>query len=216
MGAQSDATPLACGFFEIVIPFSKLPECESDMYERCLNEAERILAGSSEVVLPIKRMWKQLAEEGKRRSYDVPSLTDFDALLEGDKRFEVISAQTDPDEVESLLSEDGEEIDANLGSLGFFPEDRVKLRRIKLPKPTQDNEDSSRESEEEELGQLSVRGLSATKPVRKFETKKNAAKNSSTKVATKGKPSPKAQSKKRSKRQIRSRGRVTKSKRKSR
>jgi hypothetical protein len=187
------------------------------MYERCLNEAERILATAGEIVLPIKHVWKQLAEDGKRRSFDVPSLTDFDALLEGDKRFEIISAQTDPGEAESLVSEDGEEIDSNLGTLGFYPEDRVKLRRIKLPGRTSDGQGIPRESdEEEELEPLNVKGLSATRPVRVVETKKAAAKRTPAAPAKRGKSHPRSQSKRRSKNKSRSRKPASKSLRRSR
>ncbi len=165
------------------------------MYERCLNEAERMLATSGEIVLPIKQVWKRLAEEGKQRSFEVPSLTDFDALLEGDKRFEIISAQTEPEEIESLLSEDGEEVDADLGSLGFYPEDRVKLRRTKLPNRALGNQDLPAEgSDDEELGPLNVKGLSATRPVHTVETKKAAAKKVSSKATTRGNPSSKSRS----------------------
>lgn len=134
------------------------------MYERCLSEAERILASSKEIVLPIKQVWKDVVAEGKRRSFDVPSQTDFDALLEGDRRFEIISAQTDPDESDSRLQD--EDIDASLGTLGFYPEDRVKLRRIKVPRHHADDEVLSKEDEaNEDLVPFNVRGLSATRPV---------------------------------------------------
>ncbi len=187
------------------------------MYERCLNEAERILATSGEIVLPIKLVWKRLAEEGKRRTFEVPSLTDFDALLEGDRRFEIISAQTDPEEIESLLSEDGEEVDADLGSLGFYPEDRVKLRRIKLPNRSTGNQDSAAEgSDDEELGPLNVKGLSATRPVYTVETKKTAAKKVSSKATTKGNPPSKARSGKPQRKRSRAPGTSSKANRKSR
>lgn len=176
------------------------------MYERCLNEAERMLATSKEVVLPIKQVWKQLVDDGKRRAFDVPALTDFDALLEGDKRFEIISAQTDPDELESLLSEDGEEIDANLGTLGFYPEDRVKLRKTKLPTRSPGGEGTMRENEEdEEVVPLNVKGLSTTRLVRPVEIKKLNPKRVSGKVTGTAKVSSKTRSRKRSKPKSKSR-----------
>ncbi len=162
------------------------------MYERCLNEAERLLAISKDIVLPIKEVWKSLAAEGKRRSFDVPALTDFDALLEGDKRFEILSAQTEPDQIELLLSEESDEVDSNLGTLGFYPEDRVKLRRIKLPGTISHNTGSLKESDDDEdVVPFNVRGLSATKPVRTFDTRKQDTK----KASSKPKARPKASSK---------------------
>ena len=169
------------------------------MYERCLNEAERLLATSKIVVLPIKEVWKLLASEGKRRSFDVPALTDFDALLEGDKRFEIISAQVDPDEIESLISEDGEESDSNLGTLGFYPEDRVKLRRMKLPGEDSGGRDSHKQTveEDEEVVPFNVKGLSATKPVRRVEGKKEPEKKGLAEARNHRAPSLKSRSKKR-------------------
>jgi len=177
------------------------------MYERCLNETERVLATSKDVVLPIKEVWKLLAAEGKRRSFEVPALTDFDALLEGDKRFEIISAQADPEEIELLLSVDGEDMDSNLGSLGFYPEDRVKLRRINLSGHATNGIDRLKQSEDdEEVVPFNVKGLSATKPVRAVDVKKGSEKrmppkttsraNSSTKMIPKKRPAKKSQPRK--------------------
>ena len=173
------------------------------MYERCLNEAERLLATSKEVILPIKEVWKLLSAEGKSRSLDIPALTDFNALLEGDKRFEIISAHTEPDEIESLLSEDGEEVDSNLGTLGFYPEDRVKLRRIKLTGDASRDAGMSKESsDDEDVEPFIVKGLSATKPVRRVETKKQPRKKTASKGTLQSPPQPKSRSKKKSRRYV--------------
>ena len=167
------------------------------MYERCLNEAERLLAISKKVVLPIKEVWKLLEMEGRRRSFEVPPLTDFDALLEGDNRFEIISAQVDPDELESLASEDGEDSDSNLGTLGFYPEDRVKLRRIRLPGENPRGASSTRPSEDDEdVVPFNVRGLSATKPVHPVEPKKTNPRKLGAKVTLRARSSSKPPGKK--------------------
>jgi hypothetical protein len=160
------------------------------MYERCLNEAERILAGSKDIVLPIKQVWKDVLLEGKRRSFDVPPLIDFDALLEGDRRFELISTHRDEEESEENLSDD--DVDSNLGTLGFYPQDKVKLRRIRLPKSASDEIGSTKGIDaEEDVEPLNVRGLSATKPVlglgpknRKIKTSKPPQK---TRIGSNGK-----------------------------
>jgi hypothetical protein len=170
------------------------------MYERCLNEAERLLATSKDIVLPIKEVWKALAAEGKRRSFDVPALTDFDALLEGDKRFEIFSAQTEPDQIELLLSEEGDEIDSNLGTLGFYPEDRVKLRRIRLPGTISHRTGSMKEpDDDEEVVPFNVRGLSATKPVRPVDAKKQTPKKAPSKLTSPRRSSLKHGTKKKNK-----------------
>lgn len=167
------------------------------MYERCLNEAERLLATSKKVVLPIKEVWRLLAAEGKRRSFDVPPLTDFDALLEGDSRFEVVSAQLDPDVLESISTEDGEEFDSNLGTLGFYPEDRVKLRRIMLPGENARRRTSVRSTDDDEdVVPFSVKGLSATKPVSPVDTGRQSAKKSNAKTPLRPRLSSKSPRKK--------------------
>ena len=143
-----------------------------------------MLATSKEVVLPIKEVWKSLAAEGKRQSFDVPALTDFDALLEGDKRFEILSAQTEPDELDAAILENGEEIDANLGTLGFYAADRVKLRRIAFTGPGSNGAGKEKMLEEdEEVVPLNVRGLSATRPVRPVEKNKLPEKKSDRKAS---------------------------------
>lgn len=188
------------------------------MYERCLNEAERLLATSKHVILPIKEVWKLLAAEGKRRSFDVPALTDFDALLEGDRRFEIVSAHTEPDNTDSLVSdEEGEEIDSNLGTLGFYPEDRVKLRRVRLPGELPGGSTSSKSMEEdEEVVPFNVKGLSATKPVRTIEGKQQPPKKPGVKPASRPRSSSKSRPKKKTRRDISTRKTGRKSSRKSR
>ncbi len=177
------------------------------MYERCLNEAERLLATSKEVILPIKDVWKVLAAEGKRQSFDVPALTDFDALLEGDKRFEILSAQTEPEELQSEIPEDSEEIDANLGTLGFYAADRVKLRRIALPGTGSNGASRGKtiEEDDEELVSLNVKGLSTTKPVlpvdkNKLQGKKAVAPSAAASPSTKRSPAKKKSEKSKSSR----------------
>ena len=155
------------------------------MYERCLNEAERLLATSKEVVLPIKDVWRLLAAEGKRQSFEVPALTDFDALLEGDKRFEILSAQTEPEEIESIHSEEGDETDSNLGTLGFYLEDRVKLRRLSFTGTSSNRTDRSRTIEDDEdVVPLNVKGLSATKPGHLVDKSKQPPKKTPLKAPT--------------------------------
>jgi hypothetical protein len=102
------------------------------VYERCLNEAERILASDRDVIVPVKKVWKEVEKQGREQGFEVPSLGDFSALLEADKRFEFVSTPTD-DELDSedrSLEDEQEEME--LEQLGFYAGDRVKLRRIDL------------------------------------------------------------------------------------
>lgn len=106
------------------------------MYERCLNEAERILASDKDVIVPVKKIWEAVDRQGKKQGFEIPSLPDFTALLEGDVRFEFMPS----------LDEDGEPIDASqhddadreeeLETLGFYSGDRVKLKSVELTPET--------------------------------------------------------------------------------
>ncbi len=103
------------------------------MYERCLNEAERILATDKDVIVAVKKIWLDVSREGKSQTFEVPPLPDFTALLEGDPRFEFLPAhaslQDDLDDPNTGdLSGEGSEME----QLGFFSGDRVKLRNVEL------------------------------------------------------------------------------------
>lgn len=103
------------------------------MYERCLQEAERILAADKDVIVAVKKLWGEVVREGRNQNFGVPALADFTALLEADPTFEFMSAHESlledmeeerPDE----LSEEEEELER----MGFYAGDRVKLRRVSL------------------------------------------------------------------------------------
>lgn len=102
------------------------------MYERCLNEAERILAADRDVIVPVKKVWQEVCTQGKGQGFSVPSLGDFSIMLEADARFEFVSSH----DTEELVFEDQANDDlleeAELENLGFFSGDRVKLRHIEL------------------------------------------------------------------------------------
>lgn len=102
------------------------------MYERCLNEAERILATDKDVIAPVKRIWEEVGKQGKKQGFDIPSLADFTALLEGDTRFEFIASLDENGEpLEQLPREDTPQ-EEELEHLGFYSGDRVKLKSVEL------------------------------------------------------------------------------------
>jgi hypothetical protein len=102
------------------------------VYERCLNEAERILASDKDVIVPVKKIWDAVDKQGKKQGFDIPTVADFTALLEGDPRFEFMP----------FVDENGEPIDGSqrddtgqqeeLETMGFYSGDRVKLRSVEL------------------------------------------------------------------------------------
>lgn len=102
------------------------------VYERCLNEAERILASDRDVIVPVKKVWKEVGNQGREQGFAVPSLGDFSVMLEADQRFEFVSSHADGEMVFEERQEDDPVEEAELENLGFFSGDRVKLRHIEL------------------------------------------------------------------------------------
>jgi hypothetical protein len=102
------------------------------MYERLLKQTERYLGSRAEVVVPIKQVWDAMVKEGKSGNFAVPSLmADFECLLEGDRRFEFVSDRRSSGNFDPSL-EDFLEHD-EMEKLGFSGDQKVKLRRVRLP-----------------------------------------------------------------------------------
>jgi hypothetical protein len=101
------------------------------VYERCLNEAELILSVQQEPLMPVRKVWEEIAKRSKVKGFEVASLSDFSAMLEGDNRFQIVPAQIKIQEDEEILP-DIEIEDSEMEQLGFFAEDRVKLRSKKI------------------------------------------------------------------------------------
>jgi hypothetical protein len=109
---------------------------EDLVYERCLNEAERILASDKDVIVPVKKIWDAVDRQGKKQGFEIPSLPDFTALLEGDVRFEFMPSldeNGDPVDGSQREDSDGQE---ELETLGFYSGDRVKLKSVELTPET--------------------------------------------------------------------------------
>ncbi|MEX2117569.1 MAG: hypothetical protein WEB37_11835 [Bacteroidota bacterium] len=103
------------------------------MYERCLNEAERVLAADNDVIVAVKKVWMEVSREAKTQVFDVPSLPDFTAMLEGDPRFEFLPAHSSlQDDLDDPHAESVSKEESELEQLGFFSGDRVKLRHVEL------------------------------------------------------------------------------------
>jgi hypothetical protein len=102
------------------------------VYERCLNEAERILASEKDVIVPVKKIWEAVGKQGRTQGFEIPTLPDFTALLEGDMRFEFLASLDENGERLEDLPRDGSEQEDELESMGFYSGDRVKLRSVEL------------------------------------------------------------------------------------
>ncbi|GJQ21474.1 MAG: hypothetical protein HBSIN02_18290 [Bacteroidia bacterium] len=103
------------------------------MYERCLNEAERILAADKDVIVAVKKVWLEVCREGGAQGFEVPQLSDFTAMLEGDPRFEFFPVRnTLQDDLDNPPDEDTPLEEAEMEQLGFFSGDRVKLKNVEL------------------------------------------------------------------------------------
>lgn len=101
------------------------------MYERCLNEAEAILNVQQEPLVPVRKIWEEIIKHSKIKGFEVASLSDFTAMLEGDNRFQIVPGQIKIQEDEGIVS-DVENEDSEMEQLGFFSEDQVKLRSRRI------------------------------------------------------------------------------------
>lgn len=134
------------------------------MYERCLTEAERVLASSRQVAVPIKEVWEKVSKLSRAVGFESASLPDFTAMLEADKRFEILPSQKSPEDIQPELFSDDDPDESELERLGFYGEDRVKLKRIIVRPPEDDDEEPP----------ISVKGLSVSKPADKAKKVKPA------------------------------------------
>ncbi|MGA3243797.1 MAG: hypothetical protein ABSE41_04215 [Bacteroidota bacterium] len=106
------------------------------MYERCLNEAERILASDKDVIVPVKKIWEAVDKQRKKQGFEIPSLPDFTALLEGDARFEFMPSLDENGDPMDGSQRDDADPQEELETLGFYSGDRVKLRSVELTPET--------------------------------------------------------------------------------
>lgn len=132
---QCPACP-TCAFLKNRIPFlqtsTTIRTSEDYVYERCLNEAERILASDRDVIVPVKKIWSEVGKQGRKQGFEIPSLADFTALLEGDLRFEFIPSVDENGDPPDMSSRDDTPQEEELENLGFYAGDRVKLRSVEL------------------------------------------------------------------------------------
>jgi hypothetical protein len=137
------------------------------VYERSLHEAELILSTQKEPLVSVREVWEEVVRRSEFGGFEVPSPSDFSAMLEGDKRFQIIPAQI---KVQDDLEEaDGDLVDTEMESLGFFSEDRIRLRTARVVEPVISED-------EEEIGSIRRRAfVSKTAQAAKIAVKKKSA-----------------------------------------
>lgn len=111
------------------------------MYERCLSEAERIIAAHREVVVPVRMVWQEVREQSRNQGFDIPAVADFSTMLEADSRFDFLPAAQTISEQAELLPDADDMDEMELEKLGFFGEDRVKLKRVRLSQDLDEDEE---------------------------------------------------------------------------
>jgi hypothetical protein len=92
-----------------------------------MNEAELILSTQKNSQAPVHKIWEEVRKRSKTGGFEVASLPDFSAMLEGDRRFQLIPAQIKSEEDKEVPT-DGELDDLEMERLGFYSGDLVKLR----------------------------------------------------------------------------------------
>jgi len=117
------------------------------MYERCLSEAERILASRKEIVVPVRTVWREVVRQSKRQKFEIPAIADFTAMLEADPRFEFIPAHESVAETAGLPQDENDTEELELETLGFFGEDGVKLRQLKFGDVEEEDKEQDEDAE---------------------------------------------------------------------
>jgi hypothetical protein len=121
------------------------------MYERNLNEAELILRTQKKSLIPVREIWEEISRRSRTEGFEVATLADFSAMLEGDKRFQVIPAQMKREEEQESSPEESA-VDTEMENLGFFSENQVRLRTTRAA-------EQSVSEEEEEVGSIRRRAF---------------------------------------------------------
>ena len=148
------------------------------MFERLLNETEKYLHRKDNALVSIRQVWKELAEEGKRKNFSIPKLADFECLLDADRRFECISGNgVDP----GLTEEEILDLD-EMEKLGLLQDIQVRLRSV-TPVREDDDEDGGTEisKDYDQLidHELEVRSSeNSSEKIKKKVSKKPSAKSS--------------------------------------
>jgi hypothetical protein len=123
------------------------------VYEHCLEEAKRFLSTYPDVVISAKALWLEVRKTCKTADVDLPQLTDFTMLLEGDKRFEFIeprrNTSSNNGKKDGEFDDPGEE--EHRASVGISPSSLVKLRGVALPERMEDLLEASGETSDDIL-----------------------------------------------------------------
>ncbi len=171
------------------------------MYERSLNEAEIFIRTQKEPVLPVRKVWEDVARLAKAEQFEIASLPDFTALLDADKRFQIIPAHDD-NEISEVELEEGDLEGEEMEHLGFFSEDRVRLRSI----PAVPEVEAALPEDEEDVASIRRRSfisqVQKKKIVVKKKGKKVLQKKKRKKSVKKKKPVPKKKTAARNSRKI--------------
>jgi hypothetical protein len=139
-------------------------------------------------------LWRSLTREAVRKSFSVPSLSDFSCLLEGDKRFELINDPEAAQGTGDLEIVDSEE----MGKLGFLGSQRVRLRSLSVKRDDDDEDSDDADDEESDDGDpLFDRALLSERraPARSAKALKVNAVTSIPRTTGSGKASPAAKGK---------------------
>jgi hypothetical protein len=171
------------------------------VYERSLNEAEIFIRTQKEPVLPVRKVWEDVARLAKAEQFEIASLPDFTALLDADKRFQIIPAHDD-NEISEVELEEGDLEGEEMEHLGFFSEDRVRLRSI----PAVPEVEAALPEDEEDVASIRRRSfisqVQKKKIVVKKKGKKVLQKKKRKKSVKKKKPVPKKKTAARNSRKI--------------
>jgi hypothetical protein len=155
------------------------------MYEQLLMKSERCIEQQQDRQLTISSLWEKVKALASKDHFVIPdTMTDFECLLEGDKRFRFSDLKTgDEDRDDSdITDKEFPEFD-EIEGLGFDREQKVTLARFFHEEESDESEDEAfaprpfKKDEETGEGATSAASKKPTTPrVKKAPQKKTSAK----------------------------------------
>jgi hypothetical protein len=102
------------------------------MHEALLDLVDHILEQTDEVILPVKKIWRDLQVDTEVSDVEVPSLSEFVDLLRNDDRFQFMHPIDYTEIFTDLSEEERKRREIEMEEAGFYSGERIKLKRVIL------------------------------------------------------------------------------------
>jgi len=97
-----------------------------------LDAVGDFLRDYDEVVVSVRKLWKDLQLDQKFKDIEIPDFTGFVEMLKNDERFEFMAPMNFAEIYQSLGEEKKKDREHEMESIGLYGGERVKLKETKL------------------------------------------------------------------------------------